>query len=312
MNICQVSLAGNIEIIKENLKKFELYYNDIYIYIVCPEKDFYEFKKQFNKKNIKIISEDKIIKFETFKKIANTFLQQKKYYNEIQNRLGWYYQQVLKISFALNFIFEKNEKIIIWDADTILIKKINFFYENNSIIYGTTSEYFNAYFKTNKCIFNELPNYFISSLCQFSALTQMDAKNLINQLEKFETKKTAYSEWIVKVIFKAICLAHENYLGSLFSEYELIGQSKLLSNRKEQKLISGMREGLDGKITKIQEIILKFFNYSYIAYEHTHQNKLSKGMLNRNQSWLNFLSLLINKSTNKIFRGLKHFIKLKL
>ena len=45
MNICQVSLAGNIEIIKENLKKFELYYNDIYIYIVCPEKDFYEFKK---------------------------------------------------------------------------------------------------------------------------------------------------------------------------------------------------------------------------------------------------------------------------
>ena len=91
MNICQVSLAGNIEIIKENLKKFELYYNDINIYIVCPEKDFYEFKKQFNKKNIDIISEDKIIKFDTFKKIANTYLQQKKYYNEIQNRLGWYY-----------------------------------------------------------------------------------------------------------------------------------------------------------------------------------------------------------------------------
>ena len=78
MNICQVSLAGNIEIIKEkNLKKFELYYNDINIYIVCPEKDFYEFKKQFNKKNIDIISEDKIIKFDTFKKIANTYLQQK-------------------------------------------------------------------------------------------------------------------------------------------------------------------------------------------------------------------------------------------
>ena len=77
MNICQVSLAGNIEIIKENLKKFEQYYKDINIYIVCPEKDLHEFKKQFNKKNIDIISEDKIIKFERFKKIANSYLQQK-------------------------------------------------------------------------------------------------------------------------------------------------------------------------------------------------------------------------------------------
>ena len=58
--------------------------------------------------NIYIISEDQIITFSNFKNF-NNFLKNKNYYKKIQPRLKWYYQQILKISFVIDFI-NKNKK----------------------------------------------------------------------------------------------------------------------------------------------------------------------------------------------------------
>ena len=41
---------------------------------------------------------------------------------------------------------------------------------------------------------------------------------------------------------------HKKYNGSLFSEYELIGQSNLLCKYDKQKLVSGMRDHLNGQL----------------------------------------------------------------
>ena len=87
----------------------------------------------------------------------------------------------------------------------------------------------------------------------------------------------------------------------MFSEYELIGQSRLLKNYKNQKLISGIRENLNGKLSKFQKNILICLGYSYVAYEHTRPNKNSLNMLKRNQTWFSFLKLIIKKSSNKFF-----------
>ena len=46
LNICQVSLAGNIPIIKQNIEKFNNFYNDVFFYIIVPNKDFNLFKKK--------------------------------------------------------------------------------------------------------------------------------------------------------------------------------------------------------------------------------------------------------------------------
>ena len=98
----------------------------------------------------------------------------------------------------------------------------------------------------------------------------------------------------------------------MFSEYELIGQSNLLYKKKSQKLISGLREQLSGKLTVLQKEIAKFFGYSYVAYEHTHINKLSKSMLNKNQNWYLFIKLLVRKTSNKFFRGIRHLVLEKI
>ena len=88
----------------------------------------------------------------------------------------------------------------------------------------------------------------------------------------------------------------------MFSEYELIGHSKLLANKKPQILISGIREGLDGVLSNSQQMIIKMLNYKHVTYEYFNQ-------LDKKQSFVPFVKLLIRKTSNKIYRGLKHFFK---
>ncbi len=302
LNICQVTLSGNIEIIKRNYLNFKQIYKNLQFFIICPNTDLNKFKEELNLDNFQIYDENEIIKFDRFKEIANLILKKTNYIEKIQDRLGWYYQQVLKLTFMYNFIKLNNEKLLIWDADTIILKKIKFFDNEKSVIYGTTSEFFKAYYATNKTILGEIPKYFVSSVCQFSAVTPNDLKNLLSKLPKLEPSKKNIAEWFTSIIFEAIVKTHKQYNGSLFSEYELIGHSKLLENKKPQILISGIREGLDGVLSNSQEIMIKILNYKHLTYEFSNQ-------LSKKQRFIPLIKLLIKKTSNKIYRGLKHFFK---
>ena len=46
LNICQVSLSGNVKIIKENLINFNRFYENNFHYIICPKKEKFFFKKK--------------------------------------------------------------------------------------------------------------------------------------------------------------------------------------------------------------------------------------------------------------------------
>ena len=172
------------------------------------------------------------------------------------------------------------------------------------MIYGTTSEFFKAYYATNKTILGEIPKYFVSSVCQFCAITPSDLKNLLSKLSNFKPLKKNIAEWFTCIIFEAIIKTHKEYNGSLFSEYELIGHSKLLENRKPQILISGIREGLDGVLSNSQLMIIKMLNFKHVTYEYFVQP-------DKKQSFVPLVKLLIKKTSNKIYRGFKHFFKKK-
>ena len=310
LNICQVSLAGNIPIIRENYKEFVKFYKNVSFYIICPKKEKKLFRQKLNLNNLVVVDEENILKFKKFERLSLKFLKDKKYIKLIKPRLKWYYQQVLKVTFLIDFVNKYKNKIVIWDADTLILKKINFFEKNISISYGTTSEYHKAYYDTNRIILKKLPKYFISCLAQFISISETENKYLQKNISKFIKKRKKTSEWITEVIFTAISKAHQNYNGSMFSEYELIGQCNLIYKNKKQKLISGLRENISGKLNNMQKKIVRLLGYKYVAYEHTHNNKFSKNMLKRNQDWYLFLKILINKTSNKFFRGIKHnFLK---
>ena len=122
LNICQVALVGDLPIIKENIKEFNKYYSNVNFFLICPSKELNVFSKLKSNK-IFIVNEDSIISYKKFYKISKSKLRKSNYDKIIQKRLKWYYQQVLKISFIINF-FLKN----ISSANNIFLISNIFFY----------------------------------------------------------------------------------------------------------------------------------------------------------------------------------------
>ncbi len=307
LNICQVALARDLPIIKENIKEFNKYYSNINFFFICPSKELKIFSKLKSNK-ISIINEETIISYKSFYKITNIKSQKSNYNKIIQNRLKWYYQQVLKISFIIDFFLKNKKNIIIWDADTIILKKIIFFRNNISVKYGITKYFHRAYYLTNKEIFGYYPHYFLSFLMQFIAISKAENNFLILCLDKYIPKnRMRVGEWITKIVMKSVVSAHKIYNGSMFSEYEMIGFSNIFYQYNNQEIIKGFRDHLNGKLSVFQKVILRFFDYKFIAYEHSHQNQNSQGMLKRTQTWFVFFKLLLNSLSNNYFRKLKHY-----
>jgi hypothetical protein len=293
LNVCQVTLARDLPIIIENIAEFKKYYINVNLFIICPLKEI-EFFIKIKENNIKVINEESIISFEDFKKIFLNNLKNTTYFQEIQSRLSWYYQQVLKISFIIDFVKNNNERMIIWDSDTIILKKIDFFGKDFSIKYATINEFFRAYYLTNKTIFGYLPNFFLSSLLQFVSLTKLENEFLIKNLNNFNKKDNlSTAEWISNIISLAIFKTHKIYNGSMFSEYELIGMSNIFLTNNIQKIIPTLRNNLNGKFTELQINIARIIGFYHITYEHSHQNINSSGMLLRNQSWASYFKILV-------------------
>jgi hypothetical protein len=293
LNICQVTLGRDLPIIKENIAEFKKYYSSLNFFIICPLKEIESFH-EIKKNNIKIINEETIISFEGFKKIFLNNLKNASYPQEMQSRLNWYYQQVLKISFIIDFVKNNNERMIIWDSDTIILKKIDFFGRDFSIKYATINEFFKAYYLTNKTIFGYLPNFFLSSLLQFASLTSLENEFLIKNLNNFSIKNNLTSaEWISNIISLAISKTHKNYNGSMFSEYELIGMSNIFLTNNIQKIIPTLRNNLNGKFTELQKNIARTVGFYHVTYEHSYLNSNSSGMLLRKQSWSSYFKILV-------------------
>jgi len=308
LNICQVSLARDIPIILENFYSFKKIYKSFRIFIICPVSEINLFKKKLHYSEFKFINENDLISIQEFKAIYDDLRDLNKHQELLKNRLSWYYQQVLKLSFILHFVEHNKENIIIWDADTLILKKIEFFKDKKSILYGTLFEFHKHYFKTNNSIIGELPKYFISSLVQFVSLSVSEyyffCKNIIklDLIDKKERTALTISKIIIKNIFKS----HNHYNGSLFSEYELIGMSNLMHKRNKQKAIFSLRANLDGRLSKFQIHLAKLLNIKHVTYEHSYLNKNSQGMLMRKQKWTSFIKILTKGFFKFHLKNIKH------
>jgi hypothetical protein len=308
LNFCQVSLARDIPIIQQNYKSLKKFYKYININIICPKSELEIFKKNLKFDEFSFFCEDDIITFAKFKTIYEDIKAETSFKYQIYDRLQWYYQQILKITFTIDFIKNKNNKITIWDADTIITKKIKFFDNNYSIKYGTLFEFNKKYFSTVQFILNEMPKYYISSLVQFISLTVDEGIFLLKLFKINQLKKKDLAIKISNIILNSV-FKHKDYSESLFSEYELIGTSNLLNKKTKQKAIFSLRSGLNGQLTKKQYLIAKLFNVYHVTYEHAHENKNSRDMLNRHLSWFKFFKILFKFYPRFVFKNLVHNIK---
>ena len=307
--ICQVSLANNIPIIKENYKNFTKYYSNLTFFIICPNNQVKIFKEKLNKKNIYIINEDKVFKFSKFKELYKKISKNVDYKKKILKRLNWYYQQILKIVFILNNNTCKNNNLVLWDADTQILKKINFFENNKSLNYGNVFEYHKPYFLTSiKLLKIKIPNKYLSSVNQFISINPAENKYIKKLLIK-GNRKSINAKTISKIIFKSIFTGNINFNHSMFSEYETFGLCKTLKNfNSKQRVIFFLRHKLTGKLTNLQKKICKISNCKHVTYEDHGNNNLKKKILNEDQKFLPFFKIFFKQYIKFIGRKIRYFL----
>jgi hypothetical protein len=270
----QVSLKKNIPVIEKNYFNLKKFYKDFSLTIICKDEELYCFKRLSYYPEIKLIKESFFIKLNTFKKIFYKYCNNKIFLKKNNWRTSWYYQQVIKISYIFHFFNKNNgEKLVLWEADTLILNKIEFFNKNHSNVFGTLFEFNKKYFETLLFIFKKLPKYYLSGTCQFNSISKIDFIFLKQELTRFLITKKKKSIWISHLVGKAVFSAHKNYFVSLFSEQDLLTINRLLSNNSRQKTVLYFRSNLKGVLNNIQILILKKLGFVHLTYDH--YNKVS-------------------------------------
>lgn len=132
-------LLNNKNLIEQNL--------GITQFVVIGSSDVKNYIK--NIKNITFIDENKLFKGLDIQRIKKILIDKTK----SDQRAGWYFQQFLKMSYS---IICEDEYYLVWDSDTLPLKKIEFFNKNNNPYFSYKSFEKNdlAYFNTIKKLFN--------------------------------------------------------------------------------------------------------------------------------------------------------------
>ena len=219
--------------------------------LIVPEKELHIFKKNTSRQYV-IISEDKYIDFKFFLK---------KYIPENKLKmLGWYFQQFIKIE---ELSKGKNEHInLIWDADTIPLKNLNF-YKDEKINYYKGTEYHKPYFDFIKRTLNlEKKNNF-SFIAQSFAAKSDWVCSFLRSIEK-KNNQLWYEFFIKNIDFS---------MPNAFSEYETLGTFfyENYSNKMQILDYKWIRNGnsLIGNIKNLDNKFYMLKDIHFISFEKT-------------------------------------------
>jgi hypothetical protein len=280
-----VSLPNNIPILNRSIPQINRFYDDPEFSIICPNSAVGLFSKELQGfPNIKIIPEDTLISFDNFSIRANAYFTAKTGKTYTGTRLGWYYQQVLKISFLIEQQ-AADLPIVMWDADTIMLSEIEFFNKNRSVLYGSLLEFHQPYFQSLMPILGVLPAKFKAFTIQFFSCTTAEQSFLINKLNQYvpRSQSTTTAQWIGDIVIKTVIDTHEGFDVSLFSEQELVGLSNILCSDQQQRSLAYLRWGFEGILSRAQVFWVTLLGFNHLTYENV------DSILHQKQGWLKLL-----------------------
>ena len=131
-------------------------------------------------------------------------------------RSGWYIQQFLKMVYSR---LCHDKFYLVWDSDTIPIKKVKMFNNDGKPIFHVKTEYYRPYFITIKKIFPELgKKYNYSFISEHMIINTNLMKNMIKRIN---FNKNLHGDiWYEKIIN---CIDINELPKSGFSEFETYG-----------------------------------------------------------------------------------------
>lgn len=188
---------------------------------------------------------------------------------------GWYYQQLLKYAHA--FTAPENEPYLIWDADTIPLRPMEFTDVEGRMIFTTSAEYHAPYFETYRSLLGEEAKVEFSFISQHQVVDRVLLKEMLGKIEACHGKP-----WPLAV---AGCLRAGEY--NQFSEYETYGH--YLKNHHAGRMVfrtlPWLREGVAACGYPPREACLEKLarDYAFAAFET--RDRWSRKWINRVLSW---------------------------
>jgi len=179
-------------------------------------------------------------------------------------RAGWYLQQMAKLGYAT--VGAPDEHYLIWDCDTVPLRKIDLFDSNKRPFFTMSDERHPPYLDTYKNLFGYKPDYIGSFISQHMVVNKGIAREMLSEIEARNPKDGSWSWAIMKN------LAPEKSL-SLFSEYETYGyylatrHSDKFKSRRLSWLRNGALETVSPTAGELKKLSRKYYFAAFESWQ---------------------------------------------
>lgn len=186
MNIVICVAFKDCFFLKKNLFFIRKNIHPEHIWIITNKNNFKFFSDE--KSDLSCIDEDELIEGLTFDVVSKCLRQHMK----VRCSYGWYYQQFLKLGFALSKYAEK--EYLVWDADTIPLNPLVFKADENSDFFLPKTEHHQPYFDTmdrllevpEKASYSFIAEHMVFNVAIVREMLQKIEENAGNHLKWYE------------------------------------------------------------------------------------------------------------------------------
>lgn len=235
--------------LNKSLKYILNFFSPVTIYIITDSRMGKYLPKQVQSCNIcKVIDENHIVEGLSLAKVDSII----KSLGRRHTKSGWYYQQFLKMGFAMSPYCE-TDYYLSWDSDTIPLKEIVFFDNDGHPYFTMKSEFHKPYFNTMQRVLSigKLnPNSYIAEHMMFNKYIMEE------MIAKIEKANVCGETWFEKILYS---LEPEDVSTFSFSEFETYGTFCHLFHPDlyVERHLNGLRRGglIQGRF--VSERILK-------------------------------------------------------
>lgn len=235
--------------LNKSLKYILKFFSPVTIYIITDSHMGKYLPKQVQSCNIcKVIDENHIVEGLSLAKVDSII----KSLERRHTKSGWYYQQFLKMGFAMSPYCE-TDYYLSWDSDTIPLKEIVFFDNDGHPYFTMKSEFHKPYFNTMQRVLSigKLnPNSYIAEHMMFNKYIMEE------MIAKIEKANVCGETWFEKILYS---LEPEDVSTFSFSEFETYGTFCHLFHPDlyVERHLNGLRRGglIQGRF--VSERILK-------------------------------------------------------
>jgi len=251
-----VCTSREFEVWKYSYKYIENNIDSKFYILAVPNKDISLFQS-LEMRKFKVVDEDSYIG--NLRDELKTRLP-KEYFNMV----GWYLQQFLKIKLAEASSCSSDGVVLIWDSDTLPLKKLKFFDSSSDIFYYYDGdEYHREYFVTIDALLG---------------LEKLNNSSFISQCIVFK------KGWLLEMLSEIESKHNKNWesavLNSInfekkyaFSEYETLGTYIFSKYKNKMKFCDSTRWNrfgrrlLKGSLESYPSLMSTLNQYDFIAYE---------------------------------------------